>query len=182
MIAEPTDAIPAVQELPILATNNGEEGQPMGALAATIASFLVSHLNLFAWQHRLGFAVSEVTFRLLANRPQRKPDVAYISYDRWVPQPRTEDPPSWNVVPNLTVEVVSPSDTISDLEEKVRDYFDAGVKLVWVLNPTLRRIYVYDSFTQVRILQENEELNGGEVLPGFRLRVAELFTVLDLPH
>jgi Uma2 family endonuclease len=56
------------------------------------------------------------------------------------------------------------------------------VKLVWVLNPTLRRIYVYDSFTQVRILQENEELNGGEVLPGFRLRVAELFTVLDLPH
>src|SRR4051812_45405344 len=96
-----------------------QESPPMGALAATTASFLVSHLNLFAWQQRLGFAVSEVTFRLLPDRPQRRPDVAFVPYDRWVPQPTTEDPPAWNMVPGLTVEVVSPNDCIADLEEKL---------------------------------------------------------------
>lgn len=153
----------------------------MGALAGTIASFLVSHLNVFAWQRRLGFAVSEVTFRLPANRPQRRPDVAFIPYERWVPQPATEDPPAWEVVPTLIVEVISPNDSIAELEEKLRDYFDARVLLVWVLNPTLRRVYVYQSFTEVRILQEADELDGSNVLPGFRLRIADLFAVLDRP-
>src|SRR5690242_8930366 len=92
-----------------------QEFPPMGALAATIASFLVSHLNVFAWQRRLGFAVSEVTFRLLAGRPQRRPDVAFIPYDRWNPPPPTEDPPAWDVVPTLAVEVISPNDAISEL-------------------------------------------------------------------
>ena len=154
----------------------------MGALAATIASILMSHLNIFAWSRRLGFAVSEVTFRLLAGRPQRRPDVAFIPYDRWSPPPPTEDPPAWDVVPTLTVEVISPNDAVTELEEKLRDYFDAGVRLVWVLNPTLRRVYVYESFTAVRILQENDELDGAGVLPGFRLRVADLFAVLSLPQ
>jgi Uma2 family endonuclease len=159
-----------------------QEFPPMGALAATIASMLVSHLNVFAWQHRLGFAVSEATFRLLAGRPQRRPDVAFVPYDRWNPPPASEDPPAWDVVPSLAVEVISPNDSIIELEENLRDYFDAGVKLVWVLNPTLRRAYVYESFTQVRILQANEELDGGSVLPGFRLRIADLFSVLALPQ
>src|SRR5690348_13363930 len=106
-----------------------QEFPPMGALAATIATFLASHLNLFAWQRRLGFAVSEVTFRLLTGRPQRRPDVAFIPYDRWNPPPPTEDPPAWDVVPTLAVEVVSPNDAITELEEKLRDYFDAGVRL-----------------------------------------------------
>jgi Uma2 family endonuclease len=154
----------------------------MGALAGTIASLLMSHLNIFAWQHRLGFAVAEVTFRLLAGRPQRRPDVAFIPYDRWNPLPPTEDPPAWDVVPTLTVEVVSPNDSITELDEKLRDYFDAGVRLVWVLNPTLRRVSVYESFTRVRILQENDELDGGPVLPGFRLRIADLFAVLVIPQ
>jgi Uma2 family endonuclease len=159
-----------------------QEASPMGALAGTIASFLVSHLNVFAWQGRLGFAVSEVTFRLLPDRPQRRPDVAFIPYDRWSPPPPTEDPPAWDVVPTLAVEVVSPNDAITELEEKLRDYFDASVRLVWVLNPTLRRVYVYQSFTDVRILQEADELDGGNVLPGFRLRIADLFTALVPPQ
>jgi Uma2 family endonuclease len=167
---------------PAVASEAEQEDLPMGALAATIATFLASHLNVFAWQRRLGFATSEATFRLLPDRPQRRPDVAFIPYERWVPQPGSEDPPAWNVVPTLTVEVVSPNDVITELEEKLRDYFDAGVRLVWVLNPTLRRVYVYESFTQVRILQENDELDGGPALPGFRLRIADLFAALALPQ
>ena len=142
----------------------------MGALAGTIASFLVSHLNHFAWQRRLGFAVSEVRFRLLAGRPQRQPDIAFIPYDRWAPPPLTEDPPAWDVVPTLIVEVISPNDTIGELEEKIRDYFDAGVVLVWVLNPTLRRVYVYESFTQVRILQESGNFPTSREVVALHLR------------
>src|SRR5438067_9065857 len=90
---------------------NGERREipHMGALAGIIASVLSQYLGVFATQHKLGLVMVEVLFRLGANGPERRPDVAFISYDRWplaaVP---TEDPPAWPVVPNLAVEVVSP--------------------------------------------------------------------------
>src|SRR5262249_39356350 len=149
---------------------NGERREipHMGAFAGTIASFLVSHLNVFAWQHKLGFAVAEVMFRLRPDSPQRRPDLAFISYDRWVSPAPAQDPPAWDVLPNLAVEVVSPTNIADEIEEKLQEYFAARVQLVWVVHPLRRRIYVYESPTQVRILQENDELDGGQVLPSFR--------------
>jgi Uma2 family endonuclease len=154
----------------------------MGAFAATIATFLAAHLNLFAWQHRLGFAVVEVLFQLAPGRPQRRPDVAYIPYSRWqgLPQP-LQDPAAWDVIPSLAVEIVSPTNTAEDIEDKLQDYFGAGVQLVWVIYPLRRRAYVYESLTQVHIRTDNDELDGGAVLPGFRLRIADLFVALVPP-
>ena len=152
----------------------------MGALAATIASFLVTHLNLYGWSQKLGFAVTEVLLQLMPGRPQRRPDVAFIPYTGWQP-PQREDPPAWPVVPLLTAEVISPTNTADDLEQKLQDYFVAGVRMVWVVYPVLRRVYVYESLTQVRILTEKDELDGGAVLPGFRVGIAALFAALVQP-
>jgi Uma2 family endonuclease len=163
---------------------NGErrEKPPMGALAGTVASFLVSYLNAFAFPQRLGFAISEVLFILRPDRPQRRPDIAFVSYTRWkTPPAPTEDPPAWDVVPNLAVEVVSPTNTAVEIEDKIQEYFDAGVELVWVIYPRHRRIYVYESPTQTRILLETDELDGGKVLPGFTLKIATLFEALVKP-
>lgn len=162
---------------------NGERrGVPrMGALAATIASFLVTHLNLFGWTNKLGFAVTEVLFRLRPDLPQRRPDLAFIAYDRWQVPAQLEDPLAWDVVPNLAAEVVSPSNTAEEVEQKLQDYFTSGVQLVWGIHPIRRRVYVYESLTQVRILTENDALDGGTVLPGFRLGIANLFAALRKP-
>lgn len=163
---------------------NGERQEipRMGALAATMASLLMYYINLFALQRKLGFAVAEVMFILRPDWPQRRPDLAFIAYDRWtIPLP-PEDPPAWNVVPNLTVEVVSPKNTVDEIEDKLQEYFEAGVQLVWVVHPVRRRIYVYDSLTQVRVLTETDELDGGSVLPGFRMKIADLYTAMVRPQ
>ncbi len=164
---------------------NGERREipRMGALAATVASFLVTHLNIFAWPRKLGFAVVEAMFQLQQGGTQRRPDVAFVAADRWRASspPGDNDPPAWDVVPALAAEVVSPSNTADEIEGKLRDYFAAGVGLVWVIYPVFRRVYVYESVTQVRILTETDSLEGGNVLPGFRLPLSDLFAALVMP-
>jgi Uma2 family endonuclease len=162
---------------------NGERKEipRMGALAATIATFLATHLNLYGWSQKRGFAVTEVMFQLRADRPQRRPDVAFIDYANWQAPPPREDPPALAVVPVLAAEVVSPTNTASEIEDKLEDYFAAGVRLVWVVYPVPRRVYVYESLTQVRILTGNDEMDGGTALPGFRLAIPALFAALVNP-
>src|SRR5437868_1301430 len=121
----------------------------MGAFAATVASFLAAHLNIFAWQHRLGFAVVEVLFQLVPGRPQRRPDVAFIPYSRWNGPPEPlQDPAAYDVVPSLAVEINSPTNVADDIEAKLQEYFSAGVQLVWVIHPVRRRVYSYKSLTE----------------------------------
>lgn len=154
----------------------------MGALAGTLASLLCFHLNAFAIPRRLGLAVVEVLVRLNAGQPSRRPDLAFVSYQRWgSPGVPAEDPAEWEVVPDLAVEVVSPNNTAAEIEAKIIEYFLAGVQLVWVLYPIQRRFYVYETASKVRILTETDELDGGNVLPGFRLKIADLFAPLVQP-
>lgn len=150
---------------------------PMSAYASRIASRLGGKLNEFAEAHALGEAVVETLFRLsLPDDYNRRPDVALVSYQRWPKdRPLPEDDNAWDVVPDLAVEVVSPTDRAEDLLEKVDEYFRAGVRLVWVLYPRRRLVHVYESLTQIRGLTRTDELDGGTVLPGFRLPLATLF-------
>ena len=83
--------------------------------------------------------------------------------------------PTWDVVPNLAIEVVSPTNTANEVIEKIKDYFEAGVERVWVIYPEFAEIYDYDSPTSVHILTRNQTLDGGTVLPGFQLPLTELF-------
>jgi Uma2 family endonuclease len=153
------------------------EMPPMSAYAGLIASRLVSSINGFAKPRKLGEAVTDVLFQLptLIGR-NRRPDVAYVSGDRW-PRGRPLPPKdnAWEVVPDLGVEVVSPTDFTEELLEKIEEYFRAGVRLVWVVYPLRRTVHVYESLERIRGMNENAELEGGDVLPGFRLPLRELF-------
>jgi Uma2 family endonuclease len=171
----PTDKPDALYEF---VDGEWKETPRMGALAGFLASILVSELNAFARSKRRGFAVTEVLFRLHPNGPARRPDVAFVASDRSpFTAPEMDDPPAFDVVPNLAVEVVSPSNGFDEVIAKIRDYFFAGVQLVWVVIPRQRQVYAYESPEQVRILSEKHELDGGAMLPGFRLPLADLFTV-----
>lgn len=81
--------------------------------------------------------------------------------------------------PDLAVEVLSPSNTVSEMDEKIALYFAAGSRQVWIVNPRRRTVAVYTSPVEVRILVEQDALEGGDVLPGFSYPLAELFGVLD---
>ncbi|HEX8204273.1 MAG TPA: Uma2 family endonuclease, partial [Isosphaeraceae bacterium] len=107
---------------------------------------------------------------------QRRPDVAFVSDERW-PRRRAvpEEEAAWNVIPDLAVEVVSPTDRDEAGLAKVREYFQAGVRLVWKVYPRERVVHVYESFTTIRVRTRADDLDGGEVVPGFRLPLATLF-------
>jgi Uma2 family endonuclease len=149
---------------------------PMSAYAAMIASRLVSKLNAFAEPRGLGEGVSELLFRLpLDQERNRRPDVAFVTRERAKGLTPPVDANAWEMVPDLAVEVVSPTDFAEDLLQKADEYFRAGVRIVWVIYPRLRLIHVYESLTEVRGLLESGELDGRAVLPGFRLPLVELF-------
>jgi Uma2 family endonuclease len=153
---------------------------PMGAYAVWITTVLAMHLSTFVSQHQLGRVVQEMLFDLTATvHRRRRPDVAFVSYERWPRQRRVPPAEAWEVVPNLVVEVISPSDKGDDIIDKVAEYFRAGVACVWVVFPTQAQVYVYESPTQVRILARADELYGAPVLPQFRLPLATLFDEAD---
>jgi Uma2 family endonuclease len=153
------------------------ENAPMSALACLYANYLARELFLHCKQSDIGRVVVEVLFHLaLPVDRNRRPDVAFVAYDRW-PKSRAIDPDAnaWDVVPNLAVESISPNDLIDELNQKIDEYFRAGVELVWVLHPKQKAVHVYESPTSVKILTENDVLDGGRVLSAFRLPLKDLF-------
>jgi Uma2 family endonuclease len=111
---------------------------------------------------------------------KRRPDVAFESYERW-PSAIVERAPAWNVVPDLAVEIVNPTNLTEEIDHKVMDYFQSGVRLVWVFYPDSGRVYAYRPPTHVSILERTDTLDGDEVLPGFRLPIAQLYEAVTKP-
>jgi Uma2 family endonuclease len=102
-------------------------------------------------------------------------DVAFISHERLA---TIENPDKFGpFAPDLAVEVLSPGNRPGEIAEKVALYFAAGARAVWVFNPKKRTTAVYASPSDVRILNEQDTLDGGDVLPGFKLDLSKLFAV-----
>jgi Uma2 family endonuclease len=105
----------------------------------------------------------------------RIPDVSFLSW-RQLPGGRVPDVAIADLAPDLAVEVISRSNTREEMEEKLRDYFAAGVRQVWYVYHRPRcEVRVYTGPTQFTVLTEQDTLDGGDVLPGFRLELARLF-------
>ena len=151
---------------------------PMSVYATWIASQLFGEMLIFSRAHEVGRPAIEMLFRLpLKESRNRRPDAAFVTYARWAKDramPGKDN--AWDVVPDLAVEVVSPNDLAEEILQKLLEYFQAGVRLVWIVYPEQQLIYVFESPTQVRGLTRQDELDGGSVLPGFRLPLAQLFT------
>jgi Uma2 family endonuclease len=149
---------------------------PMGAYEVWLATVLAARLETFAQQHQLGRAVQEMLFDLtVATGRKRRPDVAFVSFDRWSLTRRMPRTDAWEVVLNLAVEVVSRTDSGDSIVDKIAEYFHSGVDRVWVVFPSQEQVYVYDSPNSVRILTRTDELSSDPILPNFRLPLVELF-------
>lgn len=152
--------------------------KPMGWIASRIAVRIAHLIELLCEKERLGWVFeSECGYRCFPDDPNkvRKPDVSFIRADRL---PDEHDPDGWlQVPPDLAVEVISPRDLVSDTNRKVQEYLDAGVRLVWVVDPGTRTAVVHRADGSVAKLRETDELDGEDVLPGFRHRVGEICNV-----
>jgi Uma2 family endonuclease len=149
--------------------------KPMGLIENLIAGMLHGRLAPFCTQNQLGWAVIETMFAIPGSGNDRKPDVAFVSYQTWAadrPIPRVN---AWPVAPELAVEVISPTDKAFDVIEKVREYFAGGVRQVWHVYSNVEQVFVFTSPTEVRVLTRGDELTGDPVVPGFRMPVADLF-------
>jgi Uma2 family endonuclease len=148
----------------------------VGARQVEIAFLLAHSLESFAKPRRLGRAITEMVFRIdQAKDLQPRPDAAFISDVRWPFRRRFPDVSVWDMVPDLAVEVVSPTNSAEAVIDKMHEYFEAGAKQVWVVYPKRREVYVYSSPKQIQVYQLGDELDGGELFPGFRLPLAALF-------
>ncbi len=151
------------------------ETPAMSAESTWIASRLQNSLGPYVQVNALGTTVPEMLFVLDADeRLKRRPDVAFVSAERWPLDRRPPREGDWPVVPDLAVEVVSPNDVMTDVLAKVGEYFERGVRQVWVVVPAERQVYVYDSRDAVRIVAEPAALET-PLVPGWRLPVATLF-------
>jgi Uma2 family endonuclease len=150
---------------------------PMSILASRVATNLTIQLGHHLLGNPIGEALMETLIRLpLPVDRNRRPDVAFVSAQTIAQsqsQPGSDN--AWAVLPELMVEVVSTNDLAEEIIERLNEYFAAGAKLVWVVYPTQRLLYFYESPRKVRILGAEDELDGGSVLPSFRIPIVSLF-------
>lgn len=145
---------------------------PAGDRHSVIALELGARLLAFAKEHRLGHVCgADAGFRLPGGNV-RSPDVSFVAAGRFPDDRPPED--FGSLAPDLAVEVISPGDRPRHVLDKVGEYLEAGVRLVWVIDPRHSRAVVYRSLTEVRELVPSDALDGEDVLPGFRCRLDEI--------
>jgi Uma2 family endonuclease len=152
--------------------------KPMGFAESMVAAKVIFHLSKYVVENGEPGVVTgaDGTIRVLA-KFVRIPDVAYTSWER-MPNRRVPQAKVPEVVPNLCVEVLSEGNTVAEMARKLKEYFVAGVDLVWFIDPDERQVRVFTSPDDVKTLGVKDTLTGGTVLPGFAVPVVELFAGL----
>jgi Uma2 family endonuclease len=146
-------------------------GSEHGEVTMNLAGPLYQHVK----NNNLGVVyAAETGFKLESNPDTvRAPDVAFVRIES---VQRTGRLPGYRSgAPDLAVEVLSPSDTVTSVEEKVAEWLEAGARMVWVVSPKLHTVTVYRSLTDIVTLTEKDILDGGDVVPGFQIKVADIF-------
>jgi Uma2 family endonuclease len=149
----------------------------MGTYESFLATALSSHLFVFTQRHDLGLVGgADGPFRMLAENV-RYPDVSFVPWSE-VPDEQLPTDAIWSVVPALAVEILSPSNTAAEIDRKIAELFELGTKLVWVIDPPTESAAVYTRGKKPKRVGPGDVLEGGKVLPGFRLPLSDLFAAV----
>jgi Uma2 family endonuclease len=167
---------------------NGDivELPPMSNYAGQVANHLNRAMIGYLIANDIGESGIELLFRIPLPEDRsrnRKPDMAFVSYERW---PRSKPFPytgnARDVVPDIAAEIVSPGDAADDLIAKAREYLRGGVRLVWIVYPLAQEVHAYlPGVRDVRVYFATDELDAGEILPGFHTSVGALFPPTEPP-
>ncbi|MEX2175852.1 MAG: Uma2 family endonuclease [Pirellulaceae bacterium] len=150
----------------------------MGYREGMIELAISEALRVYNRTTKLGIVTPASSMLQILPNLVRMPDVAFTFWSRF-PQGKITDDPAPLLVPDLAVEVLSPSNTRREMQRKRAEYFAAGTQLVWMIDLDERTATVFTSPEQSSVLQASDVLSGGAVLPGFSLPLADVFAELD---
>ncbi len=152
--------------------------KPMGVLESCLAGDIHWFLKTFVEEHDLGIlTVPDGTLRLMPGLV-RMPDVAFISWKQ-LPNRKYPNEPIASLIPELAVEVLSESNTRGEMKRKLKEYFLTGTQLVWIVDPVQRTVDVHTAPDRLIRFKEGDALDGGTLLPGFRLPLERLFARVE---
>ncbi|HTU18893.1 MAG TPA: Uma2 family endonuclease [Gemmataceae bacterium] len=150
----------------------------VGTPESLFASYLGHLLWVYVEEQDLGTVLgADGMLRLFPGRV-RIPDVSFISWASW-PGERVSEKAIAEVVPNLAVEVLSKKNTLREMERKLRDYFQSGTAMVWLLYPKTQTAEIYTSTDEKKRIGKNQSLDGGDVLPGLSIPLKRIFSRTD---
>jgi Uma2 family endonuclease len=150
----------------------------MAAYESFLTMTLGFLLNTYLEKNRIGVILGpDGALRILPRR-MRIPDVSFISWQRF-PGGKLPTDAVFRVAPDLAAEILSKSNTKGEMDLKLREYFEAGVRLVWYIDPRSRTAQIFTDVDACTTIDENSLLEGRDVLPGFQLRLGELFERAD---
>src|SRR5262249_7208129 len=150
----------------------------MGFLESSLACRLIKLLGNYLDEHPLGVLAGEAGAMRLMPGLVRIPDVSFVSWDR-LPGRAIPTEPIPDLAPDLGIKVLSEGNTQREMERKRKDYFFSNVQVLWFVDLEKRTVEVFTAPDRSVVVTEDEILDGGEVLPGFRLALRELFA--DVP-
>ncbi|HEX7859249.1 MAG TPA: Uma2 family endonuclease [Verrucomicrobiae bacterium] len=153
-------------ELVMSPKNNFQHGDICGEL--------LMRMRVHAKAEKLGLVCDSSTGYWMNNRNCRAPDVSFIAKARLVGMKRPAKQ-FFPGAPDLLVEVLSPNNTRREMEERLRDFFESGAQLAWIIDPETETAEICNSLSDRRLLGPGGELDGEDVLPGFRCKLSELF-------
>jgi Uma2 family endonuclease len=148
----------------------------VGYYESLIAGWLITALNNFVLPRKLGAVSGEAGMMRMVSGRVRLPDVAFVATED-LPGGKIPTEPVPTLRPSITAEVLSETNTEAEIRLKLMEYFESGARLTWVIDPPTRTVAVYTAFTAepARVLTDRDALDGGDVLPGFSVSVADLF-------
>lgn len=146
----------------------------MGLMESLVTAHIIQLLRTFVEAHDLGLVACPDGALRLMPRLVRIPDVSFLS---WHQLPNRDYPstPIPDLFPDLAVEVLSKGNTRGEMARKLKEYFLAGSRLVWIVDPATRTVRVHEAPDRFTTLTESDLLDGGNILPGFTLSLQELF-------
>ena len=150
----------------------------MGWQESLLAGILLQWLNNYLDQHRVGVATGPDGMTRLFGDTVRGPDLAFVAWAR-MPGGRIPKEPVPDLVPNFVIEVLSVGNTYGEMSRERREYFHAGVELLWMVDHRSRTVTVFRTPQDATVLTEGQNLDGGNVLPGWQVDIADLFSRLD---
>lgn len=152
----------------------------MGWQESLLAGILVQWLNNYLDSNRIGVATGADGMTRLFGDTVRGPDVAFVAWDR-LPDGHMPTAPIPDLVPNFVIEVLTTSNTYAEMSRKRREYFHAGVELLWMVEHRTRTVTVFRSTQDATVYTDVAIIDGGQVLPGWQVDIGELFSRLDIP-
>jgi Uma2 family endonuclease len=153
----------------------------MGAKESYLAWLLGGLLKIYLGRNDIGVGLTADGMLRLAPGLVRIPDLSFVSWDK-LPGRMLPEEPVPDLVPDLAVEVLNEGNTKPEMIRKVGEYFDAGVRLVWLIDPKKRTARIYSAPDRSVLIREGQSLDGGAVLPGFSVALAELLRHIPRPR